>query len=44
MDTQQVFTFGQQSLYMLLMVSAPILLTEGEDLLRVHVESGEGVR
>ena len=27
MDTQQVFTFGQQSLYMLLMVSAPILLT-----------------
>ena len=27
MDAQQVFTFGQQSLYMLLMVSAPILLT-----------------
>ena len=27
MDTQQVFTFGQQSLYMLLVVSAPILLT-----------------
>jgi flagellar biosynthesis protein FliQ len=27
MDSQQVFTFGQQSLYMLLMVSAPILLT-----------------
>ena len=27
MDAQQVFTFGQQSLYVLLMVSAPILLT-----------------
>ena len=27
MDSQQVFTFGQQSLYMLLMVSAPLLLT-----------------
>ena len=27
MDSQQVFTFGQQGLYMLLMVSAPILLT-----------------
>ena len=27
MDSQQVFTFGQQSLYVLLMVSAPILLT-----------------
>ena len=27
MDAQQVFTFGQQSLYMLLMISAPILLT-----------------
>ena len=27
MDAQQVFTFGQQSLYLLLMVSAPILLT-----------------
>jgi flagellar biosynthetic protein FliQ len=27
MDTQQVFTFGQQSLYTLLMVAAPILLT-----------------
>ena len=26
MDSQQVFTFGQQSLYMLLMVSAPLLL------------------
>src|SRR4029078_4767535 len=26
MDSQQVFTFGQQSLYVLLMVSAPILL------------------
>jgi flagellar biosynthesis protein FliQ len=26
MDPQQVFTFGQQSLYVLLMVSAPILL------------------
>ena len=27
MDAQQVFTFGQQGLYILLMVSAPILLT-----------------
>ncbi|MES2890168.1 MAG: flagellar biosynthesis protein FliQ [Pseudomonadota bacterium] len=27
MDAQQVFTFGQQGLYLLLMVSAPILLT-----------------
>ena len=27
MDTQQVFTYGQQSLYVLLMVSAPVLLT-----------------
>ena len=27
MDSQQVFTFGQQSLYMLLLISAPILLT-----------------
>ncbi|MDQ6685053.1 MAG: flagellar biosynthesis protein FliQ [Pseudomonadota bacterium] len=27
MDAQQVFTFGQQSLSMLLMISAPILLT-----------------
>jgi flagellar biosynthetic protein FliQ len=27
MDSQQVFTYGQQSLYMLLMISAPILLT-----------------
>jgi flagellar biosynthesis protein FliQ len=27
MDAQQVFTAGQQGLYMLLMVSAPILLT-----------------
>ena len=27
MDSQQVFTLGQQGLYMLLMVSAPILLT-----------------
>ena len=27
MDSQQVFTWGQQSLYMLLMISAPILLT-----------------
>jgi flagellar biosynthetic protein FliQ len=27
MDSQQVFTYGQQGLYMLLMVSAPILLT-----------------
>jgi flagellar biosynthetic protein FliQ len=26
-DPQQVFTIGQQGLYMLLMVSAPILLT-----------------
>ena len=27
MDPQQVFTLGQQALYMLLMVSAPVLLT-----------------
>ncbi len=27
MDSQQVFTYGQQGLYMLLMISAPILLT-----------------
>ena len=27
MDPQQVFTFGQQGLYLLLMVSAPLLLT-----------------
>ena len=27
MDAQQVFTLGQQGLYMLLMVSAPMLLT-----------------
>ena len=27
MDAQQVFTFGQQGLYLLLMVSAPVLLT-----------------
>ena len=27
MDSQQVFTAGQQGLYMLLMVSAPMLLT-----------------
>ena len=27
MDSQQVFTFGQKGLYMLLMVSAPVLLT-----------------
>ncbi|MEO7337289.1 MAG: flagellar biosynthesis protein FliQ [Caldimonas sp.] len=27
MDSQQVFTLGQQGLYMLLTVSAPILLT-----------------
>jgi flagellar biosynthetic protein FliQ len=27
MDSQQVFTYSQQSLYILLMVSAPILLT-----------------
>jgi flagellar biosynthetic protein FliQ len=27
MDPQQVFTYGQQGLYLLLMVSAPILLT-----------------
>jgi flagellar biosynthetic protein FliQ len=26
MDPQQVFTFGQQGLYLLLMVSAPVLL------------------
>lgn len=27
MDAQQVFTYAQQSLYLLLMVSAPLLLT-----------------
>ena len=27
MDSQQVFTFGQQGLVMLLMISAPLLLT-----------------
>ena len=27
MDAQQVFTYGQQSLYILLMVAAPLLLT-----------------
>jgi flagellar biosynthetic protein FliQ len=27
MDPQQVFTFGQQGLVMLLMISAPLLLT-----------------
>jgi flagellar biosynthesis protein FliQ len=27
MDAQQVFTFGQQGLHLLLMVAAPILLT-----------------
>lgn len=27
MDAQLVFTFGQQGLYLLLMVSAPVLLT-----------------
>lgn len=27
MDPQQVFTYGQQGLYMLLIISAPILLT-----------------
>jgi flagellar biosynthetic protein FliQ len=27
MDAQQVFTAGQQGMYMLLMVSAPILIT-----------------
>ena len=27
MDSQQVFTYGQQSLYMLLTVSAPVLIT-----------------
>jgi flagellar biosynthetic protein FliQ len=26
MDSQQVFTFGQQGLYMLLTISAPVLL------------------
>lgn len=26
MDAQQVFTFGQQGLYLLLMISAPVLL------------------
>ena len=27
MDSQQVFTLGQQGLYMLLLVAAPVLLT-----------------
>lgn len=27
MDSQQVFTFGQQGLYTLMMVAAPVLLT-----------------
>ena len=27
MDSQQVFTYGQQGLYLLLMVPAPVLLT-----------------
>ena len=27
MDSQQVFTFGQQALHLLLLVSAPVLLT-----------------
>ncbi len=27
MDAQQVFTFGQQGLYVLMLVSAPILIT-----------------
>ena len=27
MDSQQVFTFGQQGLYLLLIVAAPVLLT-----------------
>ena len=27
MDSQQVFTYGQQGLYLLLMVAAPVLLT-----------------
>lgn len=27
MDAQQVFTFGQQGLYMLLLISAPVLLS-----------------
>jgi len=27
MDSQQVFTFGQQGLYLLLLVAAPVLLT-----------------
>jgi flagellar biosynthesis protein FliQ len=27
MDSQQVFTFGQQGLHLLLMVAAPVLLT-----------------
>jgi flagellar biosynthesis protein FliQ len=27
MDAQQVFTFGQQGLYILLLVAAPVLLT-----------------
>jgi flagellar biosynthetic protein FliQ len=37
MDSQQVFTFGQQGLYMLLMVSAPVLLTVLADGLVVSV-------
>ena len=27
MDTQQVFTYGQESLYVLIMISAPVLIT-----------------
>jgi len=27
MDSQQVFTFGQQGLYLLLVVAAPVMLT-----------------
>ena len=27
MDSQQVFTYGQEGLYLLLMVAAPVLLT-----------------
>ncbi|MDT8999359.1 flagellar biosynthesis protein FliQ [Paucibacter sp. APW11] len=27
MDAQQVFTFGQQGLYMLMLVAAPVLIT-----------------
>ena len=27
MDSQQVFTYGQQGLYLLLMVAAPVLMT-----------------